>query len=207
MKKRQQVIAAGAAVLVIMVVAWYFVLWRPRQNSISSYKAQVATATANIQQLQLELAEASHQRKELAEAKADLLRLNQAIPADYGLASLIYYVNDAAAQSQVQFLSIAPSLPVPYAAPSYQGPSGASASAAPKSPLEEMSVSISGSGPFFSVLSFLTHLANMPRLMVVNSVSLTPQNPVANGPSPTLSFSIGAEVFTTAKPPSPQGGA
>ncbi|MEN3274011.1 MAG: hypothetical protein V7636_2772, partial [Actinomycetota bacterium] len=85
--------------------------------------------------------------------------------------------------SGVDFLSITPSPPVP---PPGAGPA-------------EVHLSIAVTGSYAEVINYLDRLDDLPRLVVIDSLGLTP----GGGENPTsedLSVGITARMFTTAVP-------
>ena len=112
--------------------------------------------------------------------QAQLDRLRRLIPPQPDLAGFILGANDAAVRAEVDWVSVAPTSPVPGAA---GGPSS-------------IGVSIAVNGEFFALVDYLSRLENLGRLVVVDSLQLSPTG--GAGGLLRLSAALSARIFTTA---------
>lgn len=180
MTRRMMAIAIGAGLLVL--VLWYFMLWKPQQNSISDAKDRRQTAEDQAAQLRVTLSRLEELRRGAALTQSRIEQLRVAVPEQPNLAQLILDVNDAANRAGIEFMSITPSPPTAAAA------GGASA----------INLSLSLTGGYFQVIDFVNRLTALPRVIVIDTISLG-----GSQPSGGLSVSITGRAFTTATATSP----
>ena len=164
----------GAIGSVVLILMWYFVLWSPRQSAIAeatqradAAESQEASLRAEIQRLQ-----AAQRDEPLKQARR--AELQAAAPDDPALGQFILDVNAAANASGIDFMTISPTPP------------------APGEGLSVINLSFSVAGGYFQVLDFMNRLTDLPRLVVIDSVNLTPAE------AGRLGASLGARMFTTA---------
>jgi Tfp pilus assembly protein PilO len=169
----------GAAVALLFI--WFAFLWGPQGGDLDDAKKRIDAAeeTNGALELRLSRLQASQSRAPQLQAARD--ELQRAIPDDPQLAQFILDANDAASAAAVDFLSISPSLPE-------LGASG----------LPEIGLTISVTGGYFAVLDYLDRLEELPRIVVVDTLGLTPGGS-DDGPL-ALSVSISARMFATAAP-------
>jgi type IV pilus assembly protein PilO len=174
MNRRALLIGAGAAFLIL--VMWYFLLWSPRSSAVGKARERANAAEAHAQELTLQLKRLKAAQKDEPLKRAKLERLRTAVPDDPALAQLILDVNDAANRSGIDFMSIAPAIPV------------ASTTGGPP----QIALTLSVTGGYFQVIDFLNRLAALPRVVVVDGVNLTP------GQNGRISASITGRTFLAA---------
>lgn len=183
MSRRLLGLGFGAAVLLLAV--WFLFLWGPQGNKLSDAKKREDAAASQNSQLELRLARLQAAQKDAPKLMATGEELRRAVPATPDLAQFILDANDAASAAGVDFLSISPSPPAP---PRGAGPS-------------EIQLQISVTGSYTEVINYLDRLNGLPRLVVVDTLGLTPGG--AEGASAeNLSVAIAARMFTTAVPAS-----
>lgn len=207
----RRVILIAAIAMVFILLGWYFILWSPAKSEVS--KAKERRETAEQQQRQLEQAISrlrSAQRNEPL-LRAQLETLRTAIPDLPNLAQFILDTNDAAGRSGIDFISIAPSEPRVAAggagsstpttraagATTTTRASGASTTSTTVRAVApaEITIALQITGGYFPVLDFLNRLDAMPRLVVVDSISVS-----ADPATARLSVAINARMFTRAIP-------
>lgn len=166
MNRRALLIGAGA--LLLIVLAWYFLLWSPRSRALTQAQDRTNAALAQQEQLktQIQRLRAAQRQEPLKRARLETLRT--AIPDDPAIGQLILDVNNAANQSGIEFLSIAPAVPA----------SGT------------IRLSISINGGYFQVLDFINRLNALTRVIVVDGVTLAP------GGGGRMSSAITGRTFT-----------
>jgi Tfp pilus assembly protein PilO len=193
--KRNQLLIGGAALLAI-VLLWYFVLYAPLGDDLSSAQAQVSTEQKTTDDLEAKLAQLESQAKNSTEQQALLRRLDAAVPAQPDLAEFIIQANDIADQSGISFLSIAPSPPAAGTGVSVIG----------------LTMSIQGS--FFQLQDYLRLLEKLERLVIVNGITIA--SSTGSGTSSTastdtssagttLSVTLTGSMFTRAAAPTSDG--
>jgi len=133
-------------------------------------------------------------RRDVAQDRAEQLelqiaRLRASQDRALGLAAQREQLRDAAERSGIDFISVSPSPP----AASDVGEPAA------------VSLAISVSGGYFQVLDFINRLEALPRLVVIDTLTLTPEG--ADIGTVRLSAAISGRMFTTASPADAAGDA
>lgn len=206
---RQRAVGITVAVGLLLVLAWYFLLWSPQGKKLSAATKRRDDARTQTQQLQAQLQRLKAAQQNEAAKLAQLERLTAAIPDQPNLAQFILDTNNAAAQSGVTFLSISPSppaaaagaaaapaggaaAPAPAAGQTPAG-GGASTSAAPTRPAE-IRLSLSVTGGYFQVLDFMNRLDQLPRLIVIDTLTVSP-GAATSGKGVQLSVALTGRMF------------
>ena len=153
--KRNAIIAVVAGALVVILI-WFFAFYKPKGDDVSKTNEQVSTAERQQQDLEATLARLQSLDKERPQQQATLDKLNAAIPPTPDLAEFIFEANTAAADSGVDWLSIAPTPPI----------------ASPTGGPSEIALNIQVQGGFFQVLDYLNRLEDLERLMLVDSINV-----------------------------------
>ncbi len=171
--------ALGAGLVVL--VAWYLLLWGPQGGRIEDAQAERDAATARNQQLltQVERLQGAKERQPELVAQND--RLKAAIPDQPDLAAFILSADDAASTSGVTFMAITP-----------QAPATAEDATLPT----VVAVSIEAEGGYFQVLDFVNRLEDLDRLVVIDSIDVAPQDDSGLA----LTVALQGRIFTTAEP-------
>jgi Tfp pilus assembly protein PilO len=199
--KRNQLLIGAAAVLAIVLV-WYFLLYSPLNDDLSSAQAQRSSEEKRSDALEADLARLQSQAKNATQQQALLRRLDAAVPAQPDLAEFIVQANDIADQSGISFLSIAPS-------PPSAGSGGAS----------EIKLTMSISGSFFQLQDYLRQLEQLERLVIVDGITISSSTATSEGTGGTtgtdtettsadgvsLSVTLTARMFTRAAPATADG--
>jgi Tfp pilus assembly protein PilO len=190
---RRLLIPIGAGIGVLLV--WFVFLWGPQGSALSTARKRANDAIARRETLRDQLTRLQQSRRDQPLKQAQLETLRVAIPDDPNLAQFILDANDAASRSGIDFLSISPTPP----ASSTQGAgatpttvAGASASAGAGATAASIKMALSISGGYFQVLDFVNRLDRLPRIVVVDSLSLGSQPTSAQ-----LQVSLSARMFTT----------
>jgi Tfp pilus assembly protein PilO len=189
-------IAAALAVLVL----WFLFLWSPQGSKLSDAEDRTDAAESEQQELQARIDRLQSLQQDEPQKRAQLENLRVAIPDEPNLAQFILDANAAANASGINFLSISPSPPVavsgPGAAPSPTTPGAPAAGTAPAVINLQMSVS----GGYFQVVDFINRLNGLPRLVVIDTLTLATGGQATAGAT-TLSVSISARMFQRAATP------
>lgn len=185
MSRRVALITLAAAI--VLLVLWFLLLWGPQGGRLDDARERQDAAEAQNQSLELRLARLQAAQTQAPELMADLDRLRRAVPDDPQLAEFILDANDAASEAGVDFLSISPG------APTVGG-------ALP--PVITLNISVSGE--YFSVLDYLDRLDDLPRIVVIDSLTLTPGDEGGGAAAgPELSVAIVGRMFATSAPQLP----
>jgi Tfp pilus assembly protein PilO len=193
--KRNQLLIGGGAVLAI-VLLWYFVIYAPLGDDLTSAQSQTAAEQKKTDDLESTLTRLQDQAKNASQQQAKLRQLDAAVPKNPDLAEFIIQANDIAEQSGITFLSIAPSPPA----------AGEGAS------VINMTITISGS--YFQLHDYLSRLEKLERLVIVDGISISASGGGSGSTGTTtadtadtadtgevsLSVSLTARMFTRAAP-------
>lgn len=196
-------LGAGIAVLVL----WFVFLWGPQGSALSAARKRKNDATQQAATLRDQLNRLQQSRRDQPLKQSQLETLRVAIPDDPNLAQFILDANDAASRAGIDFLSITPTPPATQtqttpttppttaaggSSPSTSAPAtGTTPAAATPVPIK-MAMSISGG--YFQVLDFINRLNRLPRVVVIDGLTM---NASAAGAATTLSVSLQARMFTT----------
>lgn len=186
---------------VVVAVAWFLLVFRPLGDDLDEAEERRDAAERQEQVLEAQLRQLQGLEDERPALEAEQQRLAAAIPPTADLAGFILSANQIAASSGVDWLSVSPSPP---AAPE---------SAAAPTPI---ALTIQVQGGFFQVLDYLNRLEDLPRTVVVDSISVSAgAADTAGGTTSattggtTLAVTLSGRMFTTEAPaaaPAPGGG-
>jgi len=102
---REIYIIAGV-VAVVLVVAWYFLLFNPTRQELAQLDEQIATATTTLQTTQQQLVRLEEYKKTAPQARVEVVRLGKLLPDGEGQPSLIVELNQTAELAGVTIASI-----------------------------------------------------------------------------------------------------
>ncbi len=182
--KRNALIVMAAA-LVVIILAWFFLIYSPKGDDLKTAQTAVTTEEAKTQDLQNTLSRLQAQAKSAPQQQALLRKFDQAIPKTPDEGEFIIQMRKIADSAGIEFLSITPSPPA----------------AAGTSSVIALNISISGS--FFQVKNYLTKLENLERLVIVDGINIssgsgTGSTSTGSSDTTTLSVSLTARMFTRA---------
>lgn len=176
-------LAAGAAALVV-IIAWYFLLFGPESKELSSAHHAHAAAEAQAVSLQQQVTQLQALEKQVPADDKELARLTAAVPDNPELNQALDELHAAAVLSRAQLVDISPNTP------SSQATGGSSSSSQSGTPSITVTLTVNGSYP--RLMAFLHELWLIPRTVVVDNLSLSGSNP--------LTASIGARIFYAGQP-------
>ena len=96
-----------AVVAVVLVVAWYFLLFSPKQRELSDLDQQVQSARSELTAAQAEVEQLESYKKTAPQSRAEIVRLGKMLPAAEGMPGLIIELSKTAEASGVDVTSIA----------------------------------------------------------------------------------------------------
>jgi type IV pilus assembly protein PilO len=181
--RRSVIIGVVAALLVL--VLWWFLLWSPQRKKVDDAKARADAAQQQVGQLRVTLSRLQELKRTEALKRSQIEALRVAVPDQPNLAQFILDANDAANKAGIDFLSVTPSPPATAAA------GAGTAAGAPAA----INLAMSITGGYFQVLDFVNRLTDLPRIVVIDNLSL------AAGDGSNMTVSITARMFTTSAAP------
>lgn len=111
MTRNIRLILIGLALIVIIALAWFFLL-SPIRADIATTSAQIEDAQSTLAAAQAKLAQAEVTRAEGKKNQARLIELAKMVPPTPETGSLLIQIQDLASQSGIDFMSITPGEPV-----------------------------------------------------------------------------------------------
>lgn len=177
MTRRNLLISAGLALLV--VAAWYLLLWSPKGGELEDVAARRAAAEDRAEQLEVRLSRLQAAQEESVRLIAVRDRLRSAVPEKPDVAQFVLDANDAATAAGVDFVNITPAppgVPTTPGAPTHVG------------------LGIKVEGGYFQVLDYLDRLLELPRVVVIDTISVTPMDQTTG--TPKLAVDLTARMFT-----------
>lgn len=175
--RRIAAIAGGVAIVIIAL--WYLTVFSPQSKNLKAAHAAHAAADAKIGQLTTQVQHLKVLVNEIPADQASLATLEQNLPDNPQLDSALNQLNRSALASGVTLESVGPAL-------------ATTSGSATKSSEPSVSLSLAAVGTPGQVTNFLTQLAQMPRVVVVDRVSLSGTNP--------QTASISARIFYAGQP-------
>jgi Tfp pilus assembly protein PilO len=210
MNRRERMMLMVAIVLLGGII-FKFLIHDPQQaqyETLVTARDAVAAELARDEQI---VSRAQQAREEYERVRAHIAAVEQKLPQRKEIPALLTAMEQYTKQVGVVLQSLRPGglTPVTAAPAATQAsaaggpgqPAGAGHPAAQHAPVYySMPVDMSISGTFAQVVEYLRDLRNFPRLIIVDSVSLTPQK------QPTLGVSIRTEIYTLGGPTTSTGG-
>jgi Tfp pilus assembly protein PilO len=186
--RRGPIIAGAGSVALVLLLVFFLVL--PKLSQVSDAKKKLNEAIAETSTLQSEYRALQDARAAAPQAQEKIDQVNREIPPTADLPGLILLLQNAAASSGINLLTITPG------APAFDQTTN----------LSTISVSVSATGTYFALTEYLYKIETLPRAAKVVSMSLAPA-----GTTGGLTMSATLDMFTadtSAGPgssPGPQG--
>jgi Tfp pilus assembly protein PilO len=182
MIKRGPVVAGLISVVAIILLVVALIL--PKANQVRQRQAMVGDAKQKQGTLELELQQLKAAAKEAKPARHELEVLTRQVPPTVRLPDLILMLNDAADDSDVDFMSMTPGSPVEAAAGN----------------LSILTTQLMVTGDYFAVDEFLHRLERLPRAAKVRQIDMTKQATATGSTTRTsdkIQVTLQAEFYTT----------
>jgi Tfp pilus assembly protein PilO len=175
---------AGAAIILLMTVAAYFLVIRPKYTEASDVRAQADDTQTQLIVLRKRSAELDRQLKQLPKFRASLASSRLALPQDSGVSDFLRQLQRAGDQVGVSVTGISVAAP-------------AKSTVAPD--VWELPINLNAEGDAAKLSLFLTQLqSGQARAVLVKSASFLQGSDAAQGSGgksePSLSLSITAYV-------------
>ena len=95
-----------AVVAVVLIVAWYFLLFSPKQRELSDLDQQVQSAQSALSVAQQEVVKLESYKKTAPQSRAEIVRLGKMLPVSEDVPGLIIELTKTAEASGVAVTSI-----------------------------------------------------------------------------------------------------
>ncbi|HEY5183741.1 MAG TPA: type 4a pilus biogenesis protein PilO [Actinomycetes bacterium] len=212
MTRTRQWTVGTALLVVLMLVAGWFLLISPKRSEAADLQTQTTAQMAQNASLQNQIAVLQSQAKNLPAQQAELAAIRQHLPDNPALPGLVRSLTDAAAKSGVTLVSLAPSTPAAAPAPKTTAPSGtsatapatgtgqsAAAAAAAGATLQMVPIVVTVTGSYYDTEQFLNKVEGLTRSFLVTGFSVTPAESQASSGASTgdLTTAIQGRVFYT----------
>jgi Tfp pilus assembly protein PilO len=189
MSRRSLYVLSGAGLIALLALFWYFAL-SPVLDEIAQTEQEIAREQQELVAAQTRLAQMEQLQVLARKNESRLLELAKMVPLEPAVPSLLLQIQDLAAESGIDFLTISPAVNVQ--------PTAATASA--MSSYQVVGLNLNMSGRFFDINDFIYRAEQMAvgpgRLLSTESVSLKPPTDLKAGASPKLEASIVMNAYT-----------
>ncbi|MHB1389840.1 MAG: type IV pilus inner membrane component PilO [Thermoleophilia bacterium] len=192
MKKRDIGILIGLGV-VVLLVAWYFLIIGPKRDGVSEAQSQIQTEKSKYEDNSNRLKRLDQERTAAKQTAGELMTLNKMVPGAAEVPSLIVELQQSANEAGIKFMRVAP------------GTTFASGGSTVV-PFE-----MKFQGNFFDVNDFLYRVENYARMQGTNDtnvsgrllsvISINLEEPSLEPKFPQVLATLGVNAFTTAPPP------
>ena len=178
-----------AVVAVVLIVAWYFLLFSPKQRELDDLDQQVQSAQTALADAQNKVVELEAYKKTAPQSRAEVVRLGKMLPSSEGIPGLIIELSKTAEASGVSVTSIA------------------RGTTTPGSPYGIQALTLQVSGRYFDVEDFLYRLEEYVafrnasfrvtgRLLQVTQLTLQAATTTeSSSGSPPLAVTIGLNAY------------
>lgn len=102
----REVYIITAVVAVVLIVAWYFLLFSPTRTKISDLDGQILSAQTSLSTARQDVARLESYKKTAPQSRAEIVRLGKMLPVSEGIPSLIVELTKTSGVSGVDITSI-----------------------------------------------------------------------------------------------------
>ena len=177
-----------AVVAVVLIVAWYFLLFSPTQRKLSDLDGQVQSAQSALSVAQQEVVKLEAFKKTAPQSRAEIVRLGKMLPESEGIPGIIIELSKTADASGVSVTSIT------------------RGTTTPGNPFGIQQLTLQVSGRYFDVEDFLYRLEEYVafrnasfratgRLLQVTQLTLQAVPVTGGSGSPPLAVTIGMNAY------------
>jgi Tfp pilus assembly protein PilO len=176
----------GALVCLVFTLGWWQLLWNPQGAALAAAHKKDQQESANLVTVEQSLGHLKHLQVISPKLAALEARLTSAAPMGDELDQVLLAVNGLVQSTGITVQSVSVAQP-----------------SASTTGLETMELHLGGQGDYFAVQDFLDGLRNLPRLVVADALSETPNHSAKAGGSDQVTFTLAAHLFTGLTPPPP----
>jgi Tfp pilus assembly protein PilO len=177
-----------AVVAVVLIVAWYFLLFNPKRQELSDLDQQVQSAESALAMAKQEVVKLESYKKTAPQSRAEIVRLGKMLPESEGIPGLIIELTKTAEASGVSVTSIT------------------RGTTSDGSPFGIQALTLTVNGRYFDVEDFLYRLEEYVafrnasfrvtgRLLQVTTLNLQADTSSTTGGSPPLAVTIGLNAY------------
>jgi hypothetical protein len=206
MTTRDRTVLMLVVMLVVLAAGWLKGV-SPEREKAAKIDAEVSAAQAQLSTAQSALSEAKGAQKQYTTAYASVVKLGQAVPADEEVPSLVYELDRASTERDIEFNSIS----IPTAAGGPSGSSSAAATAAASAGFTQMPFTFVFRGRFFSLEHLLNTVQNFAlassggvevsgRLLTIQSIDLERKQESGESGAPSKATTAGSSAAATSAP-------
>jgi Tfp pilus assembly protein PilO len=197
MTRTRQWTMGTALVVVLILLAGWFLLVSPKRASADELRASTATQETTNQTLTAQIAALKLQKAGVPAQEAKLAAIRQQIPDNPSLPALINSLSALAKKSGVTLQLVAPAAPTLNTSPLVTPTGPPATGVVPQ--LQTIALTINFLGTYANVELFLNRLENLKRSFLLTGLQLTPGTATTNGTSssgsPSLAVILQARVF------------
>ncbi len=169
-----------AVVAVVLIVAWYFLLFSPAQRKISDLDTQVQSAKSALDMANQEVVKLESYKKTAPQSRAEVVRLGKMLPGSEDIPGLIIELTKTAEASGVSVTSIA------------------RGTTTPGSPFGIQTLTIQVGGRYFDVEDFLYRLEEY---VAFRNATFRVTGRLLQVTQLTMQASTGTEATSSGSPP------
>jgi Tfp pilus assembly protein PilO len=198
-KMRQWTVLTALGVVGVLAAGW-FLLVSPQRSHAADLRTQAATEQASTATLQGQISQLKQQQAGEPAQQRTLAQIAAQIPDNPQLPTLIRELSTAAHKSGVSLDSLAPTQPSLLTTAASAPAGGVAGTTATASPVAQIPVTISVTGSYFNIESFLHELEHLDRALKTKGFTLaggtagTSASDAAAAPN-ALSAQIQANVY------------
>jgi type IV pilus assembly protein PilO len=156
-----------ALVAALVLIAGWFLLVSPNRASADDLRAQAATQQNTNAGLTAKLQQLKQQQKGVPAEQAKIADIQQRIPANPALPSLVRSLSSMAISAGVSIATLTPTTPVPSAVTTAVG-----AIAPDGSSLQVIGLTVQVTGSYYNIERFLGKVETLKRALLVTGVTL-----------------------------------
>ncbi len=177
-----------AIVAVVLAVAWYFLLFSPKQRELSDVESQVDSTRSQLAIAQQEVVKLESYKKTAPQSRAEVVRLGKMLPVAEGMPGLIIELTQTAEASGVEVTSIR------------------RGTVTPGKPFGIQTITLQVAGRYFDVEDYLYRLEEYVafrnsgfrvtgRLLQAVTMQMQPESGAAAGTSPKLVVTVTLNAY------------
>ena len=150
--KQKMLICAG--VLVLLIVAFFFLVYSPKSEEIEKLNKRKAGLEKEIKKVEATVRQLDKHKAEMRTVKLQFKAASMLLPEKKEIPSLLTNISGQGTASGLDFISFKPG------------------GEQPKEFYAEIPVAIAVSGPYHNVGTFLDKISKLPRIVSVNSINM-----------------------------------